>query len=113
MSHQSICELKAGAELIAQSYNHSYNMLIIITRGNNVYGPNQYPKSLVPHFINKLKNNEKVIIQGDGSAGEHFYILMILSSTFETILLKERLVKYIILDVMMKWNLQLKKELKF
>ena len=34
---------KAGAELIAQSYNHSFNMPIVITRGNNVYGPNQYP----------------------------------------------------------------------
>jgi dTDP-D-glucose 4,6-dehydratase len=34
---------KAGAELIAQSYNHSYKMPIIITRGNNVFGPNQYP----------------------------------------------------------------------
>ena len=31
---------KASAELIAQSYNH-FNMPIIITRGNNVYGPNQ------------------------------------------------------------------------
>ena len=37
---------KAGAELIAQSYNHSYKMPIIITRGNNVYGPNQYPEKL-------------------------------------------------------------------
>ena len=27
---------KAGAELMAQSYNHSFNMPIIITRGNNV-----------------------------------------------------------------------------
>ena len=32
---------KAGAELIAQSYCHSYKMPIIITRGNNVYGQNQ------------------------------------------------------------------------
>ena len=32
---------KAGAELIAQSYNHSFNFPVIITRGNNVYGPNQ------------------------------------------------------------------------
>ena len=29
---------KAGAELIAQSYNHSFRMPIVITRGNNVYG---------------------------------------------------------------------------
>lgn len=58
---------KASAELIAQSYFHSFNMPIIITRGNNVYGPNQYPEKLIPKFINLLKNNQKVTIQGDGS----------------------------------------------
>ena len=50
---------KAGAELIAQSYSHSFKMPIIITRGNNVYGPNQYPEKLIPRFIQQLKNNEK------------------------------------------------------
>lgn len=59
---------KASAELIAQSYNHSYNMPIVITRGNNVYGPNQYPEKLIPRFIQQLQNNQKVTIQGDGSA---------------------------------------------
>jgi len=42
---------KAGAEFIAQSYNHSFNMPIVITRGNNVYGPNQYPEKVIPRFI--------------------------------------------------------------
>jgi dTDP-glucose 4,6-dehydratase len=58
---------KAGAELIAQSYYHSYKMPIIITRGNNVYGPNQYPEKLIPRFIQLLNENKKVTIQGDGS----------------------------------------------
>jgi dTDP-D-glucose 4,6-dehydratase len=30
---------KASAEFVVRSYNHSFNMPIIITRGNNVYGP--------------------------------------------------------------------------
>jgi len=63
---------KAGAELIAQSYNHSFNIPIIITRGNNVYGPNQYPEKVVPKFIQQLKNNKKVTIQGDGSCVRAF-----------------------------------------
>jgi dTDP-glucose 4,6-dehydratase len=42
---------KAAAELIAQSYYHSFKMPIIITRGNNVYGPNQYPEKLITRFI--------------------------------------------------------------
>ena len=58
---------KAGAELLAQSYNHSFKLPIIITRGNNVYGPNQYPEKLIPKFIKLLKENKKVTIQGDGS----------------------------------------------
>jgi dTDP-glucose 4,6-dehydratase/UDP-glucose 4,6-dehydratase len=58
---------KAGAELIAQSYYHSFKMPIIITRGNNVYGPSQYPEKLIPRFIDQLKSGKKVTIQGDGS----------------------------------------------
>lgn len=58
---------KAGAELIAQSYNHSFKMPIVITRGNNVYGPNQYPEKVIPKFVKQLKKGEKVTIQGDGS----------------------------------------------
>ncbi len=58
---------KAAAELIAKSYYHSFKLPIIITRGNNVYGPNQYPEKLIPRFIEQLKNNKPVTIQGDGS----------------------------------------------
>ena len=63
---------KAGAELIAQSYNHSFKMPIVITRGNNVYGPNQYPEKLIPKFIKLLKEDKKVTIQGDGSCVRAF-----------------------------------------
>ena len=45
---------KAAAELIAQSYHHSFGMPIIITRGNNVYGPKQYPEKVIPRFIQQL-----------------------------------------------------------
>ena len=58
---------KAAAELIAKSYYHSFKMPIIITRGNNVYGPNQYPEKLVPKFIKHLQEGKPVTIQGDGS----------------------------------------------
>lgn len=59
---------KAGAELIAQSYIHSYNMPIIITRGNNVYGPNQYPEKVIPKFIDQLLKGQKITIQGKGDS---------------------------------------------
>ena len=79
---------KAGAELLAQSYNHSFKMPIIITRGNNVYGPNQYPEKLIPRFIQLLKENHKVTIQGDGSNVRAFLHANDTASAFETILEK-------------------------
>jgi len=79
---------KAAAELLVQSYNHSYNMPIIITRGNNVYGPNQYPEKLIPRFIQLLKNNKKVTIQGDGSCVRAFLHVIDTCEAFEHILLK-------------------------
>ena len=79
---------KAGAELIAQSYNHSFGMPIIITRGNNVFGPNQYPEKLIPRFIELLGQDEKVTIQGDGSAVRAFLHVSDTVRAFETILEK-------------------------
>jgi len=79
---------KAAAEMIAMSYIKSYNLPIIITRGNNVYGPNQYPEKLIPRFIEQLKNNEQLTIQGDGSARRSFLHVYDTYSAFETILLK-------------------------
>lgn len=79
---------KASAELIAQSYNHSYKMPIVITRGNNVYGPNQYPEKLIPRFIQLLQNDKKVTIQGDGSAVRAFLHTEDTVRAFETILEK-------------------------
>ena len=77
---------KAGAELIAQSYNHSYKMPIIITRGNNVYGPNQYPEKLIPRFIQLLQNNTPVTIQGNGSSVRAFLHAKDTASAFKCIL---------------------------
>jgi dTDP-glucose 4,6-dehydratase len=77
---------KAGAELIAQSYTHSFNMPIIITRGNNVYGINQYPEKLIPLFIQLLFENKKVTIQGDGSNLRSFLHVDDTASAFDIIL---------------------------
>jgi len=63
---------KAAAEMIVQSYIHSFNMPIIITRGNNVYGPLQYPEKVIPRFINQLNQGKKVTIQGNGSCVRAF-----------------------------------------
>ena len=63
---------KGAAELLAQSYYHSFKLPIIITRGNNVYGPNQYNEKVIPRFISQLNDNKPVTIQGDGSCLRSF-----------------------------------------
>ena len=63
---------KAGAEMIVNAYHFSYNLPIIITRGNNVYGKNQYPEKLIPKFITMLNNNKKVTIHGNGENKRSF-----------------------------------------
>ena len=79
---------KAGAELIANSYRYSFKMPIIITRGNNVYGPNQYPEKLIPRFIEQLQEGKKVTIQGDGSNVRAFLHVLDVAKALELILEK-------------------------
>lgn len=66
-------------------------MPIIITRGNNVFGPNQYPEKLIPRFIKLLKEDKKVTIQGDGSSVRAFLHSSDTAAAFTTILLKGEL----------------------
>jgi len=79
---------KAGAELLAMSYIKSYSLPIIITRGNNVYGPRQYPEKLIPCFIQQLQSNQQVTIQGDGSARRSFLHVDDVCSAFDIIIHK-------------------------
>lgn len=79
---------KAGAELIAKSYFHSYKMPIVITRGNNVYGPNQHHEKLVPRFIKLLKNDKPVTIQGDGTCVRAMLYVTDVAAAFKLILEK-------------------------
>jgi dTDP-glucose 4,6-dehydratase len=82
---------KAGAELIAQSYFHSFKMPIIITRGNNVYGPNQYKEKLIPKWIDILKHNQKLTIAGNGNQMRSFLHSYDTSTAFETLLLRGKI----------------------
>jgi dTDP-glucose 4,6-dehydratase len=78
---------KAAAEMYVNSYIHSYKLKAIITRGNNVYGPNQYPEKLIPKFIKLLNENKKCTIHGDGSSLRSFIHVDDVSAAFECILL--------------------------
>ena len=71
-----------------EAYYFSYKMPIIITRSNNVYGPNQYHEKLIPRFIKLLQENHKVTIQGDGSNIRSFLHVHDVSSAITLVLQK-------------------------
>jgi dTDP-glucose 4,6-dehydratase len=79
---------KASAELIVKSYYYSFKMPILITRGNNVYGSNQYPEKVIPVFIQLLKNNKKLTIEGTGTNTRGFLHVFDVARAFELVLNK-------------------------
>lgn len=81
---------KAGAEFLAKSYHRSFGMPIIITRGNNVYGPHQYPEKLIPKFINQLMRGRSVTLHGTGENKRNFLYVEDVARAFEIILFKSQ-----------------------
>jgi len=57
---------KTGADLLVRAYHETYGLPALITRCSNNYGPYQFPEKLIPFFIKKLLNNQKVPVYGDG-----------------------------------------------
>lgn len=63
---------KAGAESLVQSYGIGFKLPIVICRGNNVYGPCQYPEKLVPAFTTRMLGGESCCVHGDGTSKRRF-----------------------------------------
>ncbi len=82
---------KAAAECIVNTYLKSYNMPIIITRCNNVFGPYQYPEKIMPKFILLLLNNKKCTIQGDGHHQRNYIYTEDAVNAFDTIIHKGKI----------------------
>ena len=55
-----------------QAYYTSYQLPCIITRGNNVYGPHQYPEKLIPKFILLASKGAMLPIHGTGASLRSF-----------------------------------------
>ncbi|MGC8784333.1 MAG: dTDP-glucose 4,6-dehydratase [Armatimonadota bacterium] len=58
---------KASADLLAQAYHHTYGLDVVVTRGSNTYGPNQYPEKMIPLFITNALEERPLPLYGDGS----------------------------------------------
>jgi dTDP-glucose 4,6-dehydratase len=57
---------KTGADLLVQSYFHTYGLRATICRGSNNYGPNQYPEKLIPLMILNALHGDPLPVYGDG-----------------------------------------------
>lgn len=82
---------KAAAEMIVHSYQNSFKLPIIITRGNNVYGPNQYPEKVIPKFILSLLRGEKCTIHGKGKTVRHFLFVSDVCRAINTVLMRGKI----------------------
>ncbi|KAK9726050.1 hypothetical protein RND81_05G186800 [Saponaria officinalis] len=79
---------KAGAEMLVMAYGRSYGLPVITTRGNNVYGPNQFPEKMIPKFILLAMKGLPLPIHGDGSNVRSYLYCEDVAEAFETILHK-------------------------
>ncbi|KAL4298799.1 hypothetical protein AHAS_Ahas17G0037000 [Arachis hypogaea] len=77
---------KAGAEMLVMAYGRSYGLPVITTRGNNVYGPNQFPEKLIPKFLLLAMNGKPLPIHGDGSNVRSYLYCEDVAEAFEVIL---------------------------
>jgi dTDP-glucose 4,6-dehydratase len=57
---------KAGSDLIALSYHHTYGLPVTVTRCTNNFGPYQFPEKAIPLFVTNLMDGKPVPLYGDG-----------------------------------------------
>ena len=79
---------KAGAELLVKAYGHSFKIPYVITRGNNVFGPKQYPEKVIPAFINAMLKGEPCNVHGSGQSRRNFIYVDDVSRAVMTVLTK-------------------------
>jgi dTDP-glucose 4,6-dehydratase len=57
---------KAGSDLIALSYFHTFGLPVVVTRCTNNFGPYQFPEKAIPLFATNLLDGRPVPLYGDG-----------------------------------------------
>lgn len=57
---------KAGADMLALAYQHTFSLPVVITRCSNNYGPYQFPEKLIPLMIANAMNDKQLPVYGDG-----------------------------------------------
>jgi len=57
---------KAGSDLLALAYAHTFALPVVVTRCSNNYGPYQFPEKLIPLMIANALRDEPLPVYGDG-----------------------------------------------
>jgi dTDP-glucose 4,6-dehydratase len=57
---------KAGSDLLALAYAHTFGMHVVVTRCSNNYGPYQFPEKLIPLMIANALEDKPLPVYGDG-----------------------------------------------
>ena len=57
---------KAGGDLLALSYWTTFRFPVMVTRGSNTYGSNQYPEKFIPLFVTNAIEDQPLPLYGDG-----------------------------------------------
>lgn len=79
---------KAGAEMLVKAYGTSYGLPCITTRGNNVYGPGQFPEKLIPKFAILARNGSPLPVHGSGESTRSFIHIDDAAAAYDLILHK-------------------------
>lgn len=57
---------KAGSDMLARAWHHTYGLDTIVTNCSNNYGPRQFPEKLIPVIINSALNEKSLPVYGKG-----------------------------------------------
>lgn len=57
---------KAGGDMLARAWFHTYGLPVVTTRCSNNYGPRQHPEKLIPHMIQQAVSGKKLPVYGNG-----------------------------------------------
>lgn len=79
---------KASAEMLVKAYQQSYAMPIIVCRGNNVYGPRQYPEKVIPKFIHLAMRDLPLCVHGQGKQLRSYLYVEDVANAYNVVLHK-------------------------
>ncbi len=82
---------KAGADLMALSFEHTYGVPVVITRCSNNYGPLQFPEKLIPLMIINAMHDKPLPVYGDGLNVRDWIYVIDHNRAVETVLEKGKI----------------------